>query len=134
MLSQDCQFSLSDYILPKITKFKKKHLITQRIIILFCNFSYNVCIRQANGFSCIQYTACSDTNSFAISEATIASSSMLGTACTADWVNIGSSGPCDQPTTVDQFCGAVLNTALNGAVATMSVDAAICGNMQFQYT
>ena len=121
-------------MLTKITKCKKKRLITLKMIILFWNFSYNVCIRQANGFSCIQYTACSDTNSFAISEATIASSSMLGTACTADWVNIGSSGPCDQPTTVDQFCGAVLNTALNGAVATMSVDAAICGNMQFQYT
>ena len=104
------------------------------IIILFCNSSYNVCIRQTAGFSCIQYTACSDTNSFAISEATIASTSMLGTACTADWVHIGSSMPCDAgPTTVDQFCGAVLNTALNGAVATMSVDAAICGNMQFQY-
>ena len=97
---------------------------------MFCNFSYNVCIRQANGFSCIQYTACSDTNSFSLSEVTIAASSMLGTACTADWLNIGSSGPCGVTgVTVDQFCGSVLNTALNGALATMSVDAAICGNI-----
>ena len=89
-----------------------------------------MCIRKANGYNCIRYTACADANSFAISEATIAATSMLGTACTADWVNIASSGPCpSQPTTVDQFCGAVLNTALNAAIAALSVDAAICGNM-----
>merc|ERR1711981_409459 len=90
------------------------------------NQNYNICIRQANGFSCIQYTACGDTHSFALSEQASAKST-LGTACTSDWLNIAGSGPCGLlGPTVDQFCGSVLNTAVEQAAAALSVDAAIC--------
>ena len=49
--------------------------------------SYGVCIRQEEGYCCIQYTPCSDSNSYSLdsSQATMAKQDDM---CTADYVGI----------------------------------------------
>jgi hypothetical protein len=71
--------------------------------------NYNICIRQEDGYCCIEYSVCSDTYSFGVDHySTIASIEQSGTGsrCTEDFVTIvGGSGTCGGTALMDRFCG-----------------------------
>ena len=50
-------------------------------------FRQNICIRQEAGFCCIQYSPCSDTNSWAFDNK-INGETKIGTNCSEDYVEI----------------------------------------------
>ena len=96
-------------------------------------FSYNICVRKEAGYCCIQYSACSDTGSWSISQ--IASTAATDTVCTADYVTItGASAACG-PTTqavqpVQKICGGIFS-----GVDTQTINAPVCGkyNLTFYF-
>ena len=52
-------------------------------------YSYGICIRQEEGYCCIQYSPCADANSYTLDASQAAGDgAMQDTLCTADWVGI----------------------------------------------
>ena len=92
-------------------------------------FSYNICIRQAAGFSCVRYTPCSDTNSFTLSS-TIIDDGMLGTTCSLDFIEVAGAMACGVPGvfgTPQKLCGLAFNPIEAGKTVAESAGAALCG-------
>ena len=90
-------------------------------------FSYNICIRKEAGYNCIRYTACSDASSFQISS-TVASTGMLGTMCSLDYITLTGSTPCGS-TDINhsgKICGLVFNPGMVASSAALALDAAAC--------
>ena len=50
-------------------------------------FSYATCIRQEEGYCCVRYSLCADTNSWDIDNSQTAASG-IGSECTYDYVGI----------------------------------------------
>ena len=51
--------------------------------------SYSICIRQEDGYCCVQYTPCADANSFSIDTMGMATmAAATDTACSLDYVGI----------------------------------------------
>ncbi|XP_059097778.1 uncharacterized protein LOC131892061 [Tigriopus californicus] len=79
------------------------------------NQDYSVCIRQEAGFCCIEYSVCSDANSFSIDTNKMLMMSKVETEClTIDYITIeGGQGSCagsNNPTAgVNKYCGDKLN-------------------------
>lgn len=76
---------------------------------------YGVCIRQEEGYCCIQYTPCSDSNSYSLDSlhATMAKQDDL---CTMDYVGIAGVQACGT-----QNSGAVLKTRLCGPTGILNI-------------
>jgi len=78
--------------------------------------TYNVCIRQEEGFCCIEYSVCDEPNSFTLSNAI--QQAMGDSACTLDYITIdGSSGECrqgdgNQIVTRTSYCEGRLNVQM----------------------
>ncbi|TRY81036.1 hypothetical protein TCAL_13448 [Tigriopus californicus] len=92
------------------------------------NQDYSVCIRQEAGFCCIEYSVCSDANSFSIDTNKMLMMSKVETEClTIDYITIeGGQGSCagsNNPTAgVNKYCGDKLNPL------TMQIEhAPVCG-------
>jgi len=87
------------------------------------NQDYGICIRQEDGYCCIQYTLCSDTNSFSLGAP--AATATQDTNCALDWVGIaGVSATCVHGTaaqTHSKLCGAKFSTATANTLDTTSV-------------
>jgi len=91
------------------------------------NQDYNICIRKEAGYNCIRYTACSDASSFQISS-TVASTGMLGTMCSLDYITLTGATPCGS-TDINhsgKICGLVFNPGMVGSTAALALDAAAC--------
>merc|ERR1712238_12155 len=86
------------------------------------NQDYGICIRQEDGYCCIQYTLCSDTNSFSLGAP--AATATQDTNCALDWVGIaGVSATCVHGTaaqTHSKLCGAKFSTATANTLDTTS--------------
>lgn len=73
------------------------------------NHDYDICIRQEEGFCCVQYSVCDEPNSFTLSNAAI-EAAMQDSLCTLDFVIIdGSAAECSQGsvnmvTTTSSYC------------------------------
>ena len=91
-------------------------------------FSYNICVRKEAGYCCIQYSVCSDTGSWTISQILAAGSLATDTICAADYVTIaGASAACPGATPqvvqpVQKICGGIFS-----GVDTQTVNAPVCG-------
>ena len=61
----------------------------QKVIIFFSlfDFSYAVCIHPVEGYCCVEYQQCSDTNSFSLSHVD-AAKAMQDELCSEDYVEI----------------------------------------------
>lgn len=74
---------------------------------------YNICIRQEMGFCCIEYTVCSDLNSWSLFTMSDGMGGMetplIESSCTTDWVEIeGSNEMCALNRVNNRYCGHVL--------------------------
>jgi hypothetical protein len=89
-----------------------------------------MCIRQEEGYCCIQYSVCPDTNPFSLdAKSNVADSSDIGTWCTNDYIEIqGGSSTCNQAGvggfTNTRYCGRDLSV---GQSSLISVH--ICGKL-----
>ena len=93
-------------------------------------FSYAICIRQEEGYCCIQYQVCNDANSMTLGTRTGVAGANNGiadtdTLCTRDYLRIdGSAATCQQNGVVggqtDRYCGTFLNT-FNTATANIAI-------------
>ena len=91
-------------------------------------FSYNICIRQEDGYCCVRYSLCGDSQSFSIDNTAATVAAEAGTQCSEDWVGIsGAMSTCAGTTSntaqVNKLCGGFLS-AMAGSVAQ---PAYICG-------
>jgi len=73
------------------------------------NQNYDICVRQAAGYCCVEYQQCSDANSFSISS-NDAAHALHDEKCTEDYVQIdGGTGSCTTPGSGlvqwSNFCG-----------------------------
>jgi len=89
------------------------------------NQNYDICIRQEDGYCCVQYSPCADPNSYTLDELAIAAEAEVGTLCSLDYIEIdGVGGTCDQSANAvlgSRLCGNIFNT-LNGANAAIAVN------------
>ena len=105
-------------------------MIIQQLI-----FSYNICVRKEAGYCCIQYSVCSDTGSWTISQILAAGSLATDTICAADYVSIaGASAACPSSTPqviqpVQKICGGIFS-----GVDTSTVNAPVCGKYDLSLT
>jgi len=80
---------------------------------------YGICIRQEEGYCCIQYTLCSDPNSFSLTMLNAAAK--LDTDCVTDYVGIaGVSANCPTQSgasTHTKLCGAIFSAVEASALA-----------------
>ena len=89
---------------------------------------YSICVRMERNFCGIQYTACADTantppQSFSITGGSPTLGSVVGTACSTDWITIPCATNTNDPTAqngtpvvcVDRICGQVFNSVQTGA-------------------
>ncbi|XP_059083874.1 uncharacterized protein LOC131881118 isoform X2 [Tigriopus californicus] len=92
--------------------------------------NYNVCIDQEDGFCCVEYTQCTDTDSFSLSTGTSTIDTaqqkvLFGSLCSLDFVIIeGSSGACNMGTggvSNNRYCGSFL-----GSTAMATTGSPIC--------
>jgi len=76
---------------------------------------YGVCIRQEEGYCCVQYTPCSDSNSYSLdsSQATMAKQDDM---CITDYVGIAGVQACGT-----ESSGAVLKTRLCGPTGILNI-------------
>jgi hypothetical protein len=87
-----------------------------------------MCIRQEEGYCCIQYTQCTDTNPFSLDQkSTTADTTDIGTYCTNDYIEIpGGSTTCNQQGVggfiMNRYCGRRFSVASKAAISV-----AICG-------
>ena len=74
---------------------------------------YSICVRPEMGYCCVQYSVCSDTNSWTTFKDTTITAGALDTSCSLDYVGIpGASGHCNAGygnVLHSKFCGAFLN-------------------------
>jgi len=54
--------------------------------------NYNICIRQEQGYCCVQYTVCSDANSYSLDVLTAAAMAKIDTNCDSDFLGIDGIG------------------------------------------
>jgi hypothetical protein len=97
-------------------------------------FSYNICVRPEAGYCCIQYSLCTDANSFTIDSAsTVLLESDTATACTNDYIEIDGSGAsqCQSRQGIvasnTRYCGRIfsfVNTDISNQI--------ICGTYHFK--
>jgi len=77
------------------------------------NQNYNICIRQEQGYCCVQYTVCNDPNSYTLDN-TPATMAEIDTRCTGDFLGIDGVGmTCTGATNMVQhtkLCGGVFNS------------------------
>jgi len=74
-----------------------QHLATQ---------NYGICIRQEEGYCCIQYQKCADANSFSISNTNDDAKAEQDSECSKDYVEIdGASASCGMLSQISLFCG-----------------------------
>ena len=89
--------------------------------------SYQICVRPELGYCCVQYSLCSDANSWTIYDDTIIATSELDTSCSLDYVSIpGGSATCgngNNNVLHSKFCGGFFNTIEAGDANAN----AICG-------
>ena len=52
------------------------------------NQNYDICIRQEDGYCCVQYSPCADPNSYTLDELAIAAEAEVGTLCSLDYIEI----------------------------------------------
>ena len=80
------------------------------------HFSYSICVRQEEDYCCIQYSLCSDTNSWSLDNA-IDAMAETDTECDKDYVGIdGVSSTCNSDAVLQgRLCGDVFN-AMSGDV------------------
>ena len=76
-------------------------------------YSYNICIRQEEGYCCIRYTLCGDDRSWSLDNKDAAKSE-VGTQCSFDYLDIsGASLTCTTASgtpAVERICGGILAT------------------------
>ena len=92
------------------------------------NQQYSICIRQEEGYCCVQYMVCADANSMSldgnVGANNINNLPFTGTDCVQDYLEIeGSSDTCAQNGNVplvNTFCGTFLNTA-SGTSASIPI-------------
>merc|ERR1711860_347161 len=90
--------------------------------------NYRACIRQEQGYCCIQYMPCSDTNSLSLDSAKT-SLSIVESSCSLDYITIdGGMATCSQggnqaAPVVTKYCGAKLSPI---ALKTVSKDFPVC--------
>jgi len=98
---------------------------------------YNICIRQEAGYCCVEYSLCSDANSWTLStNANIANTADLDTQCDADdHLKIqGLSGNCDpgnfHATLHSKICGAKFSSSTTMALAATDPNQRVCDCVQ----
>ena len=78
------------------------------------NQNYDICIRQEAGYCCVQYSPCSDPNSYTLDEATAAIAAEVGTLCSLDYIEIdGVGATCDSNANAmvgARLCGTIFQT------------------------
>lgn len=136
---------------PEPTVSTSVYSTQSTLIVMKLSFSrQQVCIRQASGFCCVQYTICSDTSSFSLTPNTNTVSLADGN-CVSDYIALngtywnqqycdarlfhhihygsGASNSCtgsaNNVDVVSKICGNVFNTLLN--TKTTAGNIAICG-------
>ena len=80
---------------------------------------YSICVRPEMGYCCVQYSVCSDTNSWTIYEdTTTVMTGLTDTACSLDFIGIsGGSGVCSAGYSnqlKSKFCGTHFNPVTAG--------------------
>ncbi len=71
-------------------------MIENTFIKLILGIRYSICIRAESGYCCVEYTPCTDDNSWSIdkNDAALANqASITGTECTEDFVGISGKHP-----------------------------------------
>ena len=97
-----------------------KYLFPQTNHLCALNSSYNICIRKESGYSCVQYTPCSDTPTFSVSGT---ATSKTGSNCSTDWLEIQGGTTCGGSNTlINRYCGSKFSNADGG-----TVDGSVCG-------
>ena len=94
-------------------------------MIQFCIYlpSYNICIRKENGYSCVQYTPCSEDKSFTLSTITKEDKGEIGTNCSLDFVEIiGGAASCGSTALINRYCGNKFSNAQEAAA-----NGVVCG-------
>ena len=96
-------------------------------------FSYNICIRQEAGYCCVEYSLCSDANSWTLStNADITDTADLDTQCDADdHLKIqGLSGQCDSgdfnAVLHTKICGTKFSSSTTMALAATDPNQRVC--------
>ena len=85
--------------------------------------SYNICIRKENGYSCVQYTPCSEDKSFTLSTITKEDKGEIGTNCSLDFVEIiGGAASCGSTALINRYCGNKFSNAQEAAA-----NGVVCG-------
>jgi hypothetical protein len=104
---------LSTFNFAETTTASQMHLGSQE---------YNICIRQEQGYCCVQYSVCADTNSFSLDQKSEAADTAdIGTYCTNDFIEIGGGSATCNINSVGgysntRYCGRILSLALSGAI------------------
>lgn len=110
---------IESFNFPQTTAANQQHLHSQ---------NYNICIRKESGYSCVQYTPCSDTPTFSVSGT---ATSKTGSNCSTDWLEIQGGTTCGGSNTlINRYCGSKFSNADGG-----TVDGSVCDcNSPFSLT
>jgi len=95
----------------------KQHLHSQ---------DYNICIRKAEGFSCVQYTLCGDTDAFSLNKPDAAAKGHLGTNCALDYITFSGAVACGTMTNVGKMCGLFFDPITDPSLAQSVVGVCDC--------
>ena len=72
-----------------ICRTKSKHSLHFMSNVVYCvSSSYSICIRQEEGFCCVQYFPCDDDNSFSLTNADPPVAGNTGSECSLDYIEI----------------------------------------------
>ena len=84
-------------------RISEKNKLDDQHKLPILNSSYNICIRKESGYSCVQYTPCSDTPTFSVSGT---ATSKTGSNCSTDWLEIQGGTTCGGSNTlINRYCG-----------------------------
>jgi len=77
---------------------------------------YNICIRQEMGFCCIEYSVCSDPNSWSLypnDPDGMSATALVDSDCSLDWIEIEASGEnCGLQRVNNRYCGSILSDTI----------------------
>lgn len=94
----------------RIESFNFQNTVTQQHLH---DQNYNICIRD-EGYNCIQYSQCSDANSFSLDNVETAMKAAIGTSCTADFIRIDGGADCPNLSQINTLSGAMIEGTFCG--------------------
>ena len=111
---------IESFNFQETTSTSQQHLADQ---------DYDICIRQEDGFCCVRYSLCEDSQSFSINNLA-ADMQAVDSLCTNDYIEIeGVSATCSTANNIPQvnrICGSALGV-WDGALQNLESAAYVCG-------